>query len=97
MNRFENFISGSLFFGAGVLILCYWRYLVQSAIDSDNAVWPKLGIPQAPERIRRIGGEIIAKFVGVMFILAGSLMLYSAFTGRDWPLHYASWKDLWPF
>jgi len=97
MDRSENFISGSLFFGIGLLILWNWRFLMQSAINSGNSLWSRLGVPQSSERIAWIGGQIIVKFIGLIFCIGGVLMLYSAFTGHDWPLHHAKWSDLWPF
>ena len=34
--------------------------------------------------------------IGVTWIVAGLMLLFGFLTGRDWPLHYAAWKDVWP-
>ena len=81
----------------GFAMVLKWQYLVQAAIDSGNRFWDRVGVRQASEKIRRLTGRIVVQALGVILIVAGCMLLFGFLTGRDWPLHYASWKDLWPF
>lgn len=58
--------------------------------------WFGFAPPYSEKWVSTFAGGI-AIFVGVMFVIGGSLMLYTFITGRDWPLHHAKWSDLWPF
>jgi len=80
--NYEDLIGGLMWLVAGILILLNWRWLVQSAIHSGDSFWGRLGIPQASEKSRRIGGEIIAKLLGSLLILFGLLQLYAFVTGQ---------------
>jgi len=92
MGTYDNLIWGLGCLGGGIFLWKTWETRVQNSIDSGNRVWGRLGIPQASEQTQRILGKLLYKFLGGTFILVGLLQLYSFFTGRDWPLHYA-----WPF
>jgi hypothetical protein len=94
---YKDLLLGLVFLGGGLLLLLKWEYLVQVAIESGSSVWSRLGIPQASERSRRTVGRIIAQVIGAVWILGGLAQLFAFFTGRDWPLHHANWRDLWPF
>lgn len=72
---------GIIMLGGGVLILRNAEWLIQNAIDSGNNSFGRLGIPQASERSRRVGGKIIVTLVGWFFILAGLFQLAIILTG----------------
>lgn len=95
--NYGDLLTGLVLLGGGLLLLWKWKYLVQAAIDSGNAFWSRLGIPHASERSQTAAGRIISQILGALWILGGLGQLFAFFTGRDWPLHYANWKDLWPF
>ena len=90
-------LTGLVLLSVGLVIVLKWEYLVQGAIESGNRFWSRIGLPQASERSRRLAGRIVAQAIGVIWIVAGLVQLFGFLTGRDWPLHYASWRDLWPF
>jgi hypothetical protein len=94
---YEDLCLGLVLCGGGLFLLLKWAYFVDGAVKWGNAVWNGLGIPQASERSRRTVGRIIAQIIGAVWILGGLAQLFTFFTGRDWPLHYANWRDLWPF
>jgi uncharacterized membrane protein YphA (DoxX/SURF4 family) len=81
----------------GFACVVKWQYVVQAAIDSGNRFWRQLGLPQASENSRRVAGRIVVQAIGVFGIVAGLMLLFGFLTGRDWPLHYAAWKEIWPF
>ncbi len=95
--HFGNLLMGLALLGVGFLLVWKWAYLVDTAIESGNAVWNRVGIPQASERSRRMAGRIIAQMIGAVWILGGLAQLFAFFTGRDWPFQFVSWRDLWPF
>ena len=95
--NYGDLFTGLVLLGVGLLLLWKWEYLVQAAIKSGNAVWSGLGIPQASERSQRVTGRILSQVLGALSIVGGLGHLFAFFTGRDWPLHYANWSDLWPF
>jgi hypothetical protein len=70
------------------------KNIVQGMLDDHR---PIFGKRPGSETVDRMVGNIIINTLGVIHLTAGIFMLYSAISGRDWPLHYAKWSDLWPF
>ncbi len=97
MDRVQAGVTGFIFLCVGILTLVRWRSSVQRTIDWHNSIWKRFRILRGSERVMWAFGALMQKFLAVCFIIGGSLILFSAFTGRDWPLHYARWRDLWPF
>jgi hypothetical protein len=99
--RVEAGAYGVMFFYTGAYVLMTWRGFVEQLIAQQ----PKHdllgrwfgGRSTYSEKGTRIFCGILMRFLGVLFIIGGSLMLYTFITGRDWPLHHARWSDLWPF
>jgi len=46
-----------------------WKYVVHGSIESGNALWSRLGVPQAPESRGRIDERIIAQVLDALWIL----------------------------
>ena len=78
----EDPLTGVVMIIFGILILYAWKWLVQSAIDSGDAFCGFLHIPQMSERFRRVSSEIIAKFVGVSFVLGGIIQIVAFLLGK---------------
>ena len=100
--RVEAGILGVMFASMGLYVVMTWRTHVAALIAHEekkqNLFRRCLGFapPYSEKWISRFVGTI-SIFVGVMFVIGGSLMFYTFLTGRDWPLHHARWSDLWPF
>ena len=75
MSDDQNPLSGLLAVGLGILVLMNWRWLVDSSVQSGDASFGRLGIPQASETVRRRVGGLIAKTLGILLILFGGLFL----------------------
>jgi hypothetical protein len=100
--RLEAGIFGFMFASMGLYVLMTWRSHVNALIAQEEAKrnlfrkWFGFA-PAFSEKWASTFVGAIAIFLGVIFVIGGSLMLYTFITGRDWPLHYAKWSDLWPF
>lgn len=93
-DRVDLLINGLFFLFVGGFWVFKRESLVQGMLDNHN---PIFGKGHGSETVNRTVGNIIVNTLGIIFLTAGSLVLYSAATGRDWPLHHARWSDLWPF
>jgi hypothetical protein len=101
MERYETFVTGMILLIIGVLLVLNWKFLTESTISYHISLWERLGVQQSSGRNQKLmtflGAVIFKIVIGYGFVVLGLLVLYGFVTGRDWPLHYASWKDLWPF
>lgn len=100
--RLEAGIMGFMFFSGGLYLLTTWRSHVSALIEHEKrkqSLFDKwLGFaPSYSEKWVSTFAGGIQIFVGVMFVIGGSLMFFTFLTDRDWPLHHARWSDLWPF
>lgn len=100
----ERAIAGFLLFCIGIVILVTWRDILRDCNKSkpllEKWLLNRLGMKQIrllSERASWIIGALGVNFLGILCLIAGSLLIYSGVTGRDWPLHHARWNDLWPF
>jgi hypothetical protein len=94
VDRFDLLIKGLFFLLVGGFLVFRRKSLVQGMLDNHK---PIFGKGHGSETVNRTVGNIIINTLGILHLTAGLLVLYSAVTGRDWPLHYAKWSDLWPF
>lgn len=94
---YGDLLTGLALFGVGLVLFLKWEYLVRAAVTSGDRFWGRLRVPQASEQSRRTAGRIIAQVVGAVWMLGGLAMLFAFVTGHDWPLRYATWRELWPF
>ena len=97
METFYSHIHGLLLLLVGMFLLFRRPSLVQGMLDNHRPIWKPFGKGGGSESVNRMVGNVIILLLGVITSIAGSLMLYSGVTGQDWPLHYAQWKDVWPF
>jgi VIT1/CCC1 family predicted Fe2+/Mn2+ transporter len=79
----EDLLTGVVLIAVGILILYGWQWSVQSAINSGDVFCEFFHIPQMSEKFRRVSSEIIAKLVGISFVLGGFIQLIAFFTGRS--------------
>jgi hypothetical protein len=96
-NHLEAALKGLSFFAIGLFLLLRRQAIVRSMLDSHNPIWKPLGKGNGSETVNWVVGISIVTLVGFLLLAAGLLMLISFVTGKDWPLHYAHWEDLWPF
>jgi hypothetical protein len=100
--RVEAGILGFMFAFSGFYLLLTRRSHVNALIAQEETKqdffrrWFGFALPYSAKWTWTFASTILI-FLGVMFVIGGSLMLYTFFTGRDWPLHHARWSDLWPF
>ena len=97
MTPFENAMWGLMFFAMGLFTFIRRHHFVKSLVESSKPLWRPVGRSPESDRVNCMWGMAITTIVSVMSIIGGSLMMYSAITGKDWPLHYAKWEDIWPF
>ena len=71
--------------------------MFQQAVAAHEKVWGRLGVRRGSERINRIFSMTVIFVLAAFTAIAALCELYAAVTGRDWPLRYARWGDLWPF
>jgi uncharacterized membrane protein YfcA len=99
--RLEAGIGALMLFCGGVFILMrrrgYVRQLIAQSKVRQHPHTPWLGRISVPYKWAPTFFGALMGFAGIVFIIGGSLMLYTFVTGRDWPLHHAKWSDLWPF
>lgn len=84
----QDVFYGLFGFIGGLYIVMRRRQLVQSMMESQP-LWKPFGKKYTSNKVDWIIGMAITTLVGTMSVIAGSLMLYSAATGHDWPLHHA--------
>lgn len=100
--RAEAGILGFMFVSMGLYLLSTWRSHVSALIAQEERKqtlirkWFGFAPPYSEKWVSRFAGGV-SIFVGAMFVIGGSLMLFTFITGRDWPLHHARWSDIWPF
>ena len=94
VDRVDLLINGLFFLFVGGFLVFKREILVQGMLEDHN---PIFGKRHDSETVNRTVGKSHRLTLVVIVLNAGSLMLYSAATGRDWPLQHARWNDLWPF
>jgi len=90
-------LGGLAFIGLGITLFLSRERLYEGALDSQRWGNRLLGVPDRGERFYRPFAMIVIAILSLAACLAGVEVLYEALTGRDFPLHYARWADLWPF
>lgn len=93
-NRFAVGIVGLFLLFMGIMLLKTWRTSVQGIVEKSLS--KRLGL-RAMETFIWFVGAFTYNFLAVISLIFGCLILFAFVTGRDWPLHYARWGDLWPF
>ena len=88
----------------GIVLIVKWRDIVRDCTKSEPLLekWfsHRFGTNRLnvfSKRASFIIGAFVVNFLGVVCLVAGLIFLYSGVTDRDWPLHHAQCKDVWPF
>lgn len=93
-DRLDDGVWALFMISVGLYVLVERRKVVQSMLDSHKPIWNVFGQEQGSDTAGRIFGNILVIFVGIVSILAGLAILYSAVTGNDWPFHYVYVPEL---
>jgi len=90
-------LGGLALLALGITLFLSREWVYEGALDSQRWTNRVLGVPDGGERFYRPFTMIVVAILSLVTCLAGVEVLYEALTGRDFPLHYARWRDLWPF
>ncbi len=93
MERFGIGLIGLSLLCIGIMTLATWRGRAREIIKNSLS---KGSIPGMESFLWVVAAFTYNCFAWISLIF-GCLLVYSFMTGRDWPLHYARWQDLWPF
>ena len=90
-------LGGLALLALGITLFLSREWIYEGALDSQRWSNRRLGAPDGSERFYRPFTIIVVAILSLGACFAGIEVLYEALTGRDFPLHYARWSDLWPF
>jgi hypothetical protein len=89
--RLEAGAYGLMFFYTGVYVLMTWRGFAEQLIAQQKVDLSQRwfgGASASSEKWIWIFCGTLMRFLGVVFIIGGSSMLFTFITGLDWPFHY---------
>jgi hypothetical protein len=90
-------LIGVAWLGFGIVLFLLREQFYEGVLSSQRWGHRLLGEPGSGERVYRPFAMIVVAIVSLAACLAGIQSLYEALTGRDFPLPYARWSELWPF
>jgi len=93
----SHLLAGLAWLALGIALVLARKQIFQQAVAAHEQFWGRLGVRSGSERVNRILTATIVLLLAACAVIAGLGELYTAATGRDWPLRYARWGDLWPF
>jgi len=93
----SHLLAGLAWLAFAVALVLGREEMFQQAVAAHEKVWGRLGVRRCSERINRILAMTVIFSLAGFTAMAALCELYAAVTGRDWPLRYARWGDLWPF
>ena len=93
----SHLLAGLAWLALAVALVLGREQMFQQAVAAHERFWGRFGVRRGSERINRILVTTVVLFVASFTAIAALCQLYAAATGRDWPLRYARWGDLWPF
>jgi hypothetical protein len=93
----SHLVAGLAFLAFGIALVLAREQIFQQCVTAHEQFWGRLGVPSGSERVNRILTTTVVLLLATCTVIAGLGELYTAATGRDWPLRYGRWGDLWPF
>jgi hypothetical protein len=90
-------LIGVAWLGFGIVLFLLREQFYEGVLASQRWGNRLLGGADSGERFYRRLTMIVVAIVSLAACLAGIQSLYEALTGRDFPLPYARWSELWPF